>query len=375
MAPVRLTLILALLGVPLARAACSGPAVAQPPARPRPSVVDPRRDPVWRLTLLPGIGPKRARELVRARTQDYDARMATEHLPSDPAVDALIRAALAEDHAAEDVTVAALPAEDRRVVGEIRVKAPGVICGLPLVAKVFDILEADVALTALADDGDTVGAGTVVMRIEGSARAILRAERTILNLLQRLSGIATLTASFVEAAMATRAGIYDTRKTIPGWRALEKYAVRCGGGHNHRLHLADAAMIKENHLVAAYGRTGADAVADGVRTVLATLAPDVPLYVEVEDADELEAVLEAVAPEQRGRLILMLDDFGIGAIRAAVRRIQTLEPPRPTLEVTGGVTLATIDALAATGVTRISSGALTHSARALDISLKLVKDE
>ena len=320
----------------------------------------------------------RARDLVRARAHGYDARMAEEalpdQLPDGAEVAALIAAALAEDHAAEDITAAALPAEDRTVEAEVRIKAPGVVCGLALVGRIFEALGAEVALEPLAEDGDTVGAGTVVMRLEGSARAILRAERTILNFLQRLSGIATLTAAYVEAAMATRAGVYDTRKTTPGWRALEKYAVRCGGGHNHRMHLADAAMIKENHLVAAYGHTGPSAVADGVRTLLAALPPDVPLYVEVEDSDELEAAIEAAPEAQRGRLVLMLDDFGIGAIRAAVRRVQALPAPRPVLEATGGATLATLGALAASGVSRISSGALTHSARALDISLKLLVD-
>ena len=305
--------------------------------------------------------------------------MASEHAqsPHDPFehADALIAAALAEDHATEDVTAAVLPPEDRTVQAVLRVKAPGVICGLPLVARVFEALGADVEVTLHADDGDTLGAGITAVTLRGSARAILRAERTILNLLQRLSGIATLTAEFVERTMATHAGIYDTRKTTPGWRALEKYAVRCGGGHNHRLHLADAAMIKENHLVAAYGATGPEAVAAGVRALFDALAPELPLYVEVEDGDELEAVLEACAPEERGRLFIMLDDIGIAGVRAAVRRVQALEPPRPALEVTGGVTLATIEAIAATGIGRISSGALTHSARALDMSLKLVKND
>jgi len=305
-------------------------------------------------------------------TADGSARDDT--FPHGEAVETLITAALAEDHAADDITAAALPPHDRTVAAELRVKAQGVLCGLPLVARVFAQLDAPMALEPLAQDGDTVGAGFVALRLRGSARAILRAERTILNLLQRLSGVATLTSLFVEAAMATHAGVYDTRKTTPGWRALEKYAVRCGGGRNHRMDLADAAMIKENHLVAAYGRTGPTQVADGVRALLPTLAEGVQLYVEVESHDELEAVLEAVVPAQRGRLVIMLDDFGIGAIRAAVRRVQTLESPRPALEVTGGVTLTSIEALAATGIGRISSGALTHSARALDLSLKLLPD-
>ncbi|MDA1195407.1 MAG: carboxylating nicotinate-nucleotide diphosphorylase [Planctomycetota bacterium] len=295
--------------------------------------------------------------------------------PHGPAVEALIEAALTEDHAREDLTSAVLPAADRDALAEIRVKAPGIVCGLPLVARVFAALGAEVRLTPLAEDGETIGAGTVVMRVEGSARAILRAERTILNLLQRLSGVASHTARFAERILSARAQIYDTRKTTPGWRALEKYAVRCGGGQNHRLDLADAAMLKENHLVAAYGRTGPQSIAQGVRALWAALPPGVPLYVEVENAAELDAALEATAAEDRARLVLVLDEFPLAAIRAAVRQMQGLAAPRPQLEVSGGVTLDTVEALASTGVARISSGALTHSAPALDIALKIVPDE
>ncbi len=295
--------------------------------------------------------------------------------PYGAATDALIACALAEDHAAEDVTAAVLPPRDHDVTAEVRVKAAGVLCGLPLVALVFAQLPAAVHCEAFADDGDSVGAGFVAARLHGSARAILRAERTILNLLQRLSGIATTTAAFVEAAMATHAGesIYDTRKTTPGWRALEKYAVRCGGGRNHRMHLADAAMIKENHLVAAYGATGPEATSKGLRALLEALPADVTVYIEVESAEELDAVLTTASPEEAGRLVIMLDDFELGAIRAAGKRVAALPAPRPALEVTGGVTLATVASIAATGVGRISSGALTHSARALDISLKILR--
>lgn len=282
----------------------------------------------------------------------------------------LVELALREDHVEDDLTSAVLPGDDRTATGEMIVKAPGVVCGLDVACAVFRRLDPTVELERLADDGDTVGAGTVVLRARGDARALLRGERTALNFMQRLSGIATLTASFVEQAMATRAGVYDTRKTTPGWRALEKYAVRCGGGHNHRMDLADAAMIKENHLVAAYGGTGPEAIARGLRALLDTLAAGVRIYVEVESEAELDAALEAAGKEV-GRLVLMLDDFELGAIRAAVRRVQTLRAPRPRLEITGGVTVERLEGLASTGVGRISSGALTHSARALDISFKL----
>ncbi len=282
----------------------------------------------------------------------------------------LIRAALAEDHAADDVTTAALVDATRTARAEMIVKAPGVVCGLQLIEAVYGLVDPDVRVELLADDGDTIGAGTVVARVEGPAAALLRGERTVLNFVQRLSGVATRTADLVELAMASGPGIYDTRKTTPGWRALEKYAVRCGGGHNHRMHLADAAMIKENHLVAAYGATGSASIATAVRTLLAKLPAGIDIYVEVENGEELDAAIEA-AEAQAGRLVIMLDDFELEDIRAAVARLRRVPPPRPRFEITGGVTLDRIEALASTGVHRISSGALTHSAPALDISLKI----
>jgi len=285
----------------------------------------------------------------------------------------LLRAALAEDHADEDITTAALVPATARASADFLVKAPGVICGLPLIAPLFGLLSPDVQVDLLAADGDTIGAGTVVARASGPAGALLRGERTILNVLQHLSGIATRTAAFVERALASGPGIHDTRKTTPGWRVLEKYAVRCGGGRNHRMHLADAAMLKENHLVAAYGSTGPEAIARAVKTLLADVAADLAIFVEVENQAELDAALAAAGPAAH-RLVLMLDDFDIGATRAAVARLRPMPPPRPLLETTGGVTLERVEALASTGVQRISSGALTHSAPALDISMKLRRD-
>jgi len=289
--------------------------------------------------------------------------------PEPPDATGLLRAALVEDHAEDDVTTAALVEPARTALAEMIVKEPGVIAGLPYVARVFALLDARVHVELLAQDGDTIGAGTVVARVSGPATALLAGERTVLNVVQHLSGIATRTAELVER-MLSGVGLYDTRKTTPGWRALEKYAVRCGGGRNHRMHLADAAMVKENHLVAAYGERGPDAIARAVRTLLDRLAPGLALYVEVENKSELDAVLRA-ADTEAARLVIMLDDFGIEDIRAAVRRVRSMEPPRPQLEVTGGVTRERIEGLASTGVARLSSGALTHSAPALDVSLKI----
>ncbi len=277
----------------------------------------------------------------------------------------LVEQALEEDEAERDVTVAALIDPDKRATADIIAKEPGVICGLPLVEPTFQMLDPTVEVDGEYEDGDHAGSGATLMSVRGSAAALLSGERTALNLLRHLSGVATLTARFVEGTLATGTGIYDTRKTTPGWRALEKYAVRCGGGRNHRMDLADAAMIKENHLRAAYGTTGAEAIARAVRTCKASLPDGMPLYVEVESHEELEAAVEA------GATILMLDEFDLADIRKAVHFIRSLPAPRPQLEVTGGVSTEGIEAYASSGVARISVGALTHSAPALDLSMKI----
>jgi nicotinate-nucleotide pyrophosphorylase (carboxylating) len=293
-----------------------------------------------------------------------------DELPPPATYDALIERALAEDHVTEDVTTAALVDPAATGTAQVTVKAPGVICGLPLIAAVMARVDPGVEVTLLSGDGDTVGAGTVVAQLSGPLGALLRGERTVLNFLQRLSGVATKTASFVEGTMATGVGIYDTRKTTPGWRALEKYAVRCGGGHNHRMDLADAAMIKENHLRAAYGETGPGAIARGVAALLAKMASGVTIYVEAETQAELEAAVQAAGPEA-GRLVVMLDDFAFEDIRRAVLWVRQQPRPHPQLEVTGGVTVDRVEGLSATGVSRLSTGSVTHSAPALDISLKI----
>lgn len=294
-----------------------------------------------------------------------------DNAPFDTApFDAFLRRALEEDRAADDLTSLALVPAGQRAQAVLTVKAPGVICGLPFVAAVLQQLDPQLEVTLLAEDGDTVGAGTVVARVAGSARAILGGERTLLNLLQHLSGVATQTAEFVEATLATGVRIFDTRKTTPGWRALEKYAVRCGGGHNHRMDLADAAMIKENHLRAAYGHTGPQAIAAGIAALRATLDDEVVIYVEAESQAELEAAVQA-AGDQADRLVVMLDDFAFDDIRRAVLWLRQQPRPHPALEVTGGVTLERVEGLSATGVTRLSTGAVTHSAPALDMSLKI----
>ncbi len=279
---------------------------------------------------------------------------------------------LAEDRAREDVTAAALiDGEGSQRSAEVVARDDGVIAGLPLLLPLFRLLDEEATVETFVEDGTRVAGTTRLARVDAHTRALLAGERTALNLLQRLSGVATITASFVEATMASGVAIYDTRKTTPGLRHLEKYAVRCGGGHNHRLDLADAAMIKENHLVAAYGRRGPDSIAAAVRACLAAIAPTHTLYVEVESLSELDAALAASAG-CRGRVVVMLDDFDFGDIRVAARRVRDLGADRPQVEATGGVRLDRIEALASTGVSRLSAGAITHSVRALDISMKIV---
>jgi nicotinate-nucleotide pyrophosphorylase (carboxylating) len=278
-----------------------------------------------------------------------------------------LRAALEEDGAAHDLTATAVVPADARATAEVVAKQEGVLAGVALAAPAFRLLDPDAVVEELRSDGDTVSNGARVLTVRGRARALLGAERTVLNVLRHLSGVATLTSAFVEATMGTGAAIYDTRKTTPGWRALEKHAVRCGGGKNHRLGLNDALMVKENHLYAAFGKTGPQALVEAIRRCRAA-APDKPLYVEVETLAEFEAV----AAERVD--VVMLDGFDLGDVRQAVKHVRTLVPPRPLLEVTGGVTLGSVEGWAAAGIQRISVGALTHSAPALDLSMRVGRE-
>jgi nicotinate-nucleotide pyrophosphorylase (carboxylating) len=265
-------------------------------------------------------------------------------------------AALAEDLAGgtDVTTVATVPAAGRGR-GDLVARTPGVVAGLPVAETVFAFASADLDCAELAADGDRVGAGQPVLSVTGPIRAILTAERTALNLLCHLSGVATLTRQWVDAVAGTSAAIRDTRKTTPGLRALEKYAVRCGGGVNHRMSLSDAALIKDNHVAAA------GSVARAFAAVRAH-APGLPLEVE---CDTLEQVSEALTA---GADLILLDNFSVPDMAAAVR----LAGGRALLEASGGLTLASARAAAETGVDYLAVGALTHSAPALDIGLDLV---
>ena len=265
-----------------------------------------------------------------------------------------VLAALAEDIGAGDVTTEATVPEDAVGTADLLLKEPGVLCGLRAAESTFRALDPEVRFEALASDGDLVGdPPAVVARVSGSLRSMLTGERVALNFLGRLSGIATLTRRYTDAVEGTGAAVLDTRKTTPGLRALEKHAVVCGGGRNHRFGLDDAVLVKDNHLRAA------GSVARAVELVRA--ASDLPIEVECETLHQVGEALEV------GVDAILLDNMTLDELRQAVR----LTEGRARLEASGGVTLETIRAVAETGVDEISVGALTHSARSLDVSLEL----
>ena len=265
----------------------------------------------------------------------------------------LVARALDEDVGAGDVTTAATVPAELRARAVITQKAPGVVFGLEVAEQTFRAVDSDASFERLAPAGEWREGGPV-LAVEGSARALLTAERTALNFLARLSGIATLTARYVREAQGTGARILDTRKTTPGLRALEKAAVAAGGGTNHRAGLYDAILIKENHAALAGG------VGEAVRRARAS-APGLVLEVEARDLREVDEALAAGA----GRILL--DNMSVEELRAAVDRVAG----RAELEASGGITLETLREAASTGVDFISVGALTHSAPALDFSLLL----
>jgi nicotinate-nucleotide pyrophosphorylase (carboxylating) len=265
----------------------------------------------------------------------------------------MVREALEEDAADNDITSIATIMTDRRSRCRIVARQRGVIAGIPLAREAFRQRDPKSSVRATIRDGQLVDAGTDVMFVTASPRGLLSAERVALNYLQRLSGIATITRQFVDAVAGTNARILDTRKTTPGWRILEKYAVRAGGGMNHRMDLGAAVLIKDNHLAALDGD-----VAMAVQRAR-ELAPGKPIEVECDRLDQVSRALEA------GAEIIMLDNMTPAKLREAV----TLVDGRAVTEASGGVRLDTVRAIAETGVDWISVGALTHSAKALDLGL------
>lgn len=266
----------------------------------------------------------------------------------------MVRDALAEDGADNDVTGIATIVSDRRTRCSMVARQAGVIAGVALARETFRERDPNASVRAEVKDGQRVDAGTLVMFITGHARGLLSAERVALNYMQRLSGIATLTSEFVDAVKGTKARILDTRKTTPGWRKLEKYAVRAGGGMNHRMDLSSAVLIKDNHLAA----LGGD-VALAVQRARAIAPRNTPVEVE---CDRVEQVLVAV---EAGADVIMLDNMTISGLRESVGLIDG----RAVSEASGGVTIKTVRSIAETGVDWISVGALTHSAKAMDLAL------
>jgi nicotinate-nucleotide pyrophosphorylase (carboxylating) len=270
--------------------------------------------------------------------------------------DRLIEAALAEDIGAGDWTTLWTVGENVRATATVLAKADGVIAGIDVARAVFAAVDGRLDVVALASDGERVAPGAQVLRIEGTARSILSAERVALNFLQHLSGVATLTRSYVDLVAGTGARILDTRKTMPGLRSLEKAAVRAGGGTNHRVGLFDMVLVKENHIAAAGG------IAAAVQAVRRQNAAGLRVEVETTSLAEVD---EALAAEVD---VILLDNMALPMLREAVARVRG--SPRPVqTEASGGVNLDTVRPIAECGVDLISVGALTHSAPALDLSL------
>lgn len=267
---------------------------------------------------------------------------------------ALVRTALEEDRAFEDVTTIGTVVPGHHARGALVAREDGVVAGVPLALAAFHLLDPHVEIRIDAEDGAHVRRGQTVLYLSGTARGLLSAERVALNFVQRLSGVATLTARYVEAVRGTKARILDTRKTTPGWRALEKYAVRCGGGTNHRATLADAVLIKDNHIAACDG-----SVAVAVERARAFAPPGMLVQVECDTVAQVHAAIAVRADA------VLLDNMPNHALRECVE----LTAGHCWTEASGGVTLETVRGIAECGVDRISIGALTHSAPSLDLAL------
>jgi nicotinate-nucleotide pyrophosphorylase (carboxylating) len=271
-----------------------------------------------------------------------------------PVVEELVRSALQEDGAFNDLTTIATVVSDRRSRATLVARQSGVVCGLPLALEAFRLLDAKATFRIEHEDGARVAAAEPVLFVTGHARGLLSAERVALNYMQRLSGIATITSRYVDAVKGTNAKILDTRKTTPGWRALEKYAVRAGGGTNHRMDLSTGVLIKDNHLAALDGD-----VAKAVSRAREIAPKGVKIEVECDRIEQVQRAAEA------GADIILLDNMSTEMMSECVK----LVAGRSILEASGSVSLATVRAIAETGVDWISVGALTHSAPSMDLAL------
>ncbi len=279
-------------------------------------------------------------------------------VPPEPLLRRYAEEALEEDLGSGDVTTELLVPRAARARARLIARQEGVACGLPLARHVFHVLDGSLDVRALVDDGDAVAAGATLLSVEGAARPILSAERVALNFVGRLSGIASLTRRYVEAVQGTDARILDTRKTTPGLRLLEKYAVRCGGGRNHRFGLSDGFMLKDNHRAAL--ATAGRGVPEAVREARDRLGHGVALTIEVDTVDQVAEAIDA------GADAILLDNMTPEQLALAVTQVDG----RAFTEASGGVTLASVRAAAESGVDFISVGALTHSAPALDVTLE-----
>lgn len=281
------------------------------------------------------------------------------HAPAHPPESTwlpLLDRALAEDVGPGDVTSAWAVPEDARLEAVIEARQALRVCGLRVAGRAFTRFDPELGARLLRREGETAAAGDPLLSVSGSARSVLTVERTALDVLARTCGVATWTARFVEAVAGTGTWVVDTRKTLPGWRVLDKYAVAVGGGTNHRAGLYDAVLVKDNHIAAAGG------VKAAVEAVRRGAPPHLWIQVEVESEEEAESALAA------GADALLLDNRSLPELRALVRRFAG----RTVLEASGGVTLETVRAVAETGVHRVSIGALTHSAPAADVALEVV---
>jgi nicotinate-nucleotide pyrophosphorylase (carboxylating) len=279
--------------------------------------------------------------------------------PAPQAIETIVRMALMEDAPWGDLTSQSLLPNDARVSAQLVAREDGVLCGEDIFSAAM-LITGPVTIQFAIHDGERFAAGDVLAAVEGPAQTVLQAERVALNFTQRLSGIATLTAQYVAETSGTKARIVDTRKTTPGLRLLERYAVRCGGGHNHRFCLSDAVLAKDNHL-AALTNNGTKSLTDQLRSAFAGIPHTTHIEVEVDHPDQIEAVLAA------GVDTIMLDNFTVEDLRAGVKQIAG----RALVEASGSVRLDRVREIASTGVDIISVGALTHSARALDLGLDI----
>lgn len=286
--------------------------------------------------------------------------------PTRAAAARVVACAVREDMGeAGDITSAALVPTDIEARGKFVFKEGAVMAGAPVVVEVCRQILPSLAVTMHKADGERIEAGEAPIEVAGQARAMLATERTGLNFLSHLSGVATLTRAFVDEVEGTGAKIFDTRKTLPGMRLLEKYAVRCGGGYNHRFGLYDQVLAKDNHLALVRRAGGSGNLADALAAVRGAVAPGILIEVEAKTLDEVRAALEA------GADIIMFDNMSLGAIAKALSIVGARGERSVIVEASGGVTLETVRAIAETGVDRISSGALTHSAFSVDISLEM----